>query len=145
MQALQNFFVFFVGSFYPYLGAVQLLHVEGDAQRLFHAFPNADHHPVQILHMQRPQYGNIGGIGLVYGIQRFFRPLHPDLGHINAKHCMPQRHQGGGHAQAKFAKADNADFQFFFRHNYLSDRQATTGQARLPDGKLGLCHTVGLF
>ena len=34
---------------------------------------------------------------------------HAPGGHVDAHHRMPQRYQGGGHAQTEFAQADNAE------------------------------------
>ena len=116
VQALENLAVLLIGGLDQNLGAAQLLHVERDVQGLFHALPHADHHPVQILHVQGTQHADIGGVGLVDRIEGFLGQLHAGFGHVDAHHGMPQGNQGGGHAQAELAEADDPDFQFLFRH-----------------------------
>ena len=105
-----------VGGFDQDSRAAQFLYVERDVQGLFHALPHADHHPVQILDVQGTQHADVGGVGPIDRIQRLLGQLHAGFGHVDAHHGMPQGNQGGSHAQAELAEADDPDLQFFFRH-----------------------------
>ena len=80
--------------------------------------------------MQGAQHGNIGGVRLVDRIQRLFGTLHRAFGLVYAHHGMPQRNQGGGHAQPKLTQADDAYVQFFFRHVFSPALVLPTAQGR---------------